>query len=209
MNATPDKIRPDKSQLRYHLRRARRAVRGYQRSQQQRSIIWRLGTLPILRTAQRIGGYMAFDGEPDLSAFLRARIETIWLPRINRDLTLHFRPAFDLSTRHKIPHGAKRNRFGILESQRQPRIHARALDILLIPLVGFDHHGNRLGMGAGFYDRSLSGLRHPRPVLVGIAFGCQQIEQLPTDPWDIPLDYIVTNHRIIKVRFRPRRMPQI
>ncbi|MDA3878376.1 MAG: 5-formyltetrahydrofolate cyclo-ligase [Halothiobacillus sp.] len=194
----------DKTTLRRKLRIVRRTICGYQRRLYQRRIAQTLSTLPALRFARRIAGYIAFDGEPDVRDFLRMRDRKIWLPRVNRDLTLHFRPAFDLNSRLPRPPGARRNQFGILESHRHPLLRAGNMDALLIPLVGFDEQGNRLGMGAGYYDRSLANLRHPRPLLIGIAFSSQQVEQLPVDPWDIPLDYIVTNKRLLKIPFRPR-----
>lgn len=192
----------DKNALRRQLRILRRAITGYRRRHDQRRIVRTLNAIPPLRSARRIAGYIAFDGEPDIRDFLRTRPGHIWLPRVNRDRTLHFRPTFDLNTRHPRPPGARRNRFGILESHRHPLLRATQMDALLIPLVGFDAHGNRLGMGAGYYDRSLADLRHPRPLLIGVAFSDQQVKRLPTDPWDIPLDYVVTDRALIKI---PRR----
>ncbi len=74
------------------------------------------------------------------------------------------------------------------------------LDLLLLPLVGFDADGHRLGMGGGFYDRTLAALRPPRcgqrPRLVGIAHDCQRLIQIVPRPWDIPLDAVVTECRV-------------
>ncbi len=69
-----------------------------------------------------------------------------------------------------------------------------ALDVILMPLLGFDATGTRLGSGAGYYDRALAG-RGPHsasPFLVGIAFASQEFERLPRDRWDVPLDAVVT-----------------
>lgn len=197
----------DKTTLRRQLRALRRGVSGYQRRLNQQRIVRALNTLPALRNARRIAGYIAFDGEPDIRDFLRCWPGSVWLPRVNRDLSLHFRPTFDLNTRHPRPTGARRNQFGILESHRHPLLRAADMDALLIPLVGYDALGNRLGMGAGYYDRSLANLRHPRPLLIGIAFSCQYVARLPADPWDIPLDYIVTEKTILKPPFKPRNRP--
>lgn len=75
-------------------------------------------------------------------------------------------------------------------------IPARLLDLVFLPLVGFDSLGNRIGMGAGYYDRCFEFRRHrqhwQRPLLVGLAFDCQQADRIPTQPWDVPLDGIVT-----------------
>jgi 5-formyltetrahydrofolate cyclo-ligase len=64
-------------------------------------------------------------------------------------------------------------------------------DVILMPLLGFDGTGTRLGYGGGYYDRTLSRLSR-RPRLIGYAFACQEIDTIPRDPHDVPLDAIVT-----------------
>ena len=68
------------------------------------------------------------------------------------------------------------------------------LDVILMPLVGFDNDGNRLGMGGGYYDRTLAYTRHAikKPVLIGVAHDLQRVDRLPYASWDIPLNAIVT-----------------
>lgn len=95
----------------------------------------------------------------------------------------------------------KKNVYGIPE----PRMRNRrlrppfALDLLLVPLVGFDSKCNRVGMGGGYYDRTLAYLRQRahwrRPHLAGIAHECQRVEALESNPWDVPLDLVVTEER--------------
>lgn len=201
-------LHTSKTSLRRQLRQARKSLDGYQRDQQQQRIQRFLSALPQIRDARRIAAYMPFDGEPDLLPFMQRYEAKIWLPMIRSDLHLDFRPAFTLNTKARRPINAHRNRFGILESQRRPLLRSAQMDVILIPLVGFDRHGNRLGMGAGFYDRSLTGLRRPRPYLIGIAFDCQEMAEVPADPWDVPLDYIVTNRGIIKTTPNPARKPE-
>jgi 5-formyltetrahydrofolate cyclo-ligase len=101
------------------------------------------------------------------------------------------------------------NVFGIAEPVAPPgsRLRALNLDVILMPVVGFDRRGNRLGMGAGFYDRAL---RHRRdgsrswrkPRLVGLAFACQETTDIVPSPWDVALDLVVTEREVII----PRRM---
>jgi 5-formyltetrahydrofolate cyclo-ligase len=82
-------------------------------------------------------------------------------------------------------------RFGTFE----PAADANLIepDVLLVPLLGFDEAGYRLGYGGGFYDRTLATLRARRAVLaVGVAFADQEVAALPTSPTDEPLDWIVT-----------------
>ncbi|OZB77954.1 MAG: 5-formyltetrahydrofolate cyclo-ligase [Halothiobacillus sp. 13-55-115] len=198
----------DKNHLRRQLRQARKSLTGYRRDRQQQRIRHFLTAIPQVRHARRIAAYLPFDGEPDLLPFMRRVESKIWLPMIRSDWHLDFRPTCKLNALARRPINARRNRFGILESQRLPILRSAQMDVILMPLVGFDHHGNRLGMGAGFYDRSLVGLRRPRPALIGIAFDCQQTASVPVDPWDVPLDYIVTNRGIIKTNHNQARKPE-
>lgn len=97
------------------------------------------------------------------------------------------------------------NRFGIPEPNVAARhlVSARHLDLLLLPLVAFDHLGNRLGMGGGFYDRSLAYIKHRhqwrRPHLYGVAHQFQCVPLLQQASWDIPLNGIVTDQRIYRI----------
>jgi len=95
------------------------------------------------------------------------------------------------------------NQFGILEPNipHARHIDGEALDLVLMPLVGFDDKGNRLGMGGGYYDRTfafkLKG-NYTTPKLVGWAHSCQKTEKLPKESWDVPLDGVLTEHGIIE-----------
>ncbi|GHB56295.1 5-formyltetrahydrofolate cyclo-ligase [Psychrosphaera saromensis] len=94
-----------------------------------------------------------------------------------------------------------KNNFAILE----PKLNAlqtyplSQIHYIFMPLVAFDANGNRLGMGGGFYDRTLSKLAEleSRPKLIGLAHDCQQVDELPKQAWDIPLDLIITPNKII------------
>lgn len=73
-------------------------------------------------------------------------------------------------------------------------------EILIVPLVGFDRNGGRLGYGGGFYDRTLEQLRAKRATLaIGFAYAAQEAENLPLEPTDQPLDMIVTEREIIDI----------
>ncbi|MCF6437969.1 5-formyltetrahydrofolate cyclo-ligase [Pseudoalteromonas luteoviolacea] len=89
------------------------------------------------------------------------------------------------------------NRYAILE----PKLNCyeicpiEQLDYLLMPLVAFDEHGNRLGMGGGYYDRTLANYysqRWVKPKLIGLAHDCQKVSELPIEAWDVPLPAILT-----------------
>ncbi len=184
--------------LRQALRRARRALDAPVRRRHARALSRRLGRdLRFLR-ARRIGAYLATDGEMDPAPLLaRAGARHIYLPvlRPHPERTLWF-------IRHRPGDRLLPNRYGIPEPTLRGRhiLPPWHLDLLLVPLVGFDPRGHRLGMGGGFYDRSLAYLRHRRhwrrPLLVGLAHECQRVPELPLQAWDIPLDLVATEERI-------------
>lgn len=71
--------------------------------------------------------------------------------------------------------------------------------VVIVPLVGFDRSGARLGYGGGFYDRTLEALRRAGPVTaIGFAFAAQELDMVPTEPTDQPLDMIVTEAEVIR-----------
>jgi 5-formyltetrahydrofolate cyclo-ligase len=90
------------------------------------------------------------------------------------------------------------NRYGIPEPDVSPssRLPAEEMHVVLVPLVAFDDAGNRVGMGAGYYDRTFdfrrASARHPW--LVGVGYGFQRVPALEAQPWDVPLDAVLTEH---------------
>lgn len=192
----------DKRELRRLLRARRRSLSRHERQLASRGLARHAA--PLLLRHRRIGFYLANDGEMDLTPLLN---QALWrgfqcfLPAVPpRGLKKLW---FTLLTGQPV---WGHNRFGIPEHWSHHWVRAAQLDLLFIPLVGFDLHGNRLGMGGGFYDASLAYLRgrHAwrKPYRVGVAFECQKVEELPFDPWDIPLDAVVTEKRLY--RFGPR-----
>ena len=144
----------------------------------------------LLRPGLTVASYIAIGGEADPSALAQAAVDAgcaLALPHVTsradpiRFLAWH--PGHDL---HAGP-------FAL----RQPPADAAevAPDIILTPLVGFDRRGNRLGQGAGHYDRAFAALPHARRV--GVAWSIQEVDALPADPWDVPLHAIVTDREWI------------
>ena len=181
--------------LRRDMRRQRRALPVHERQQAALRLGRRLGQQLWFRRARHIGSYLPTAGEIDTLPALQRhwrRDTHLYLPVISTHPEVSMRmigwiPGEQLLT----------NRYGIREPD--PRRHQGrplwALDLLLVPLVAFDAAGNRLGMGGGFYDRLLAGLsRHPRrPRLVGVAYRFQQVACIPVQPWDRPLDLVITD----------------
>jgi 5-formyltetrahydrofolate cyclo-ligase len=202
---TDPSISPDKSRLRRELRRARQAVPEALRREAGRMVLRQALRARLLAPRRRIGLYMPAKGEIDV------------LPLLNRALWLGIHCYLPVVPGHRSrrlwfarlgdgPHWSL-NRFDIPEYGQQLRkIRAAALDILFLPMLGFDERGYRIGMGGGFYDASLAYLQHRhvwrRPRLVGVAFEAQKQARLPTEAWDVPLDMVLTERRIY--RFRPQ-----
>jgi 5-formyltetrahydrofolate cyclo-ligase len=190
----------DRAELRRQLRAERNAIdpRHQAAAAERAAAIVRRSNR--FRVSRRIAFYIAGDGEIDTQGLMEYAWsvgKTCYLPVLSHLVgdRLWFAPA-NPDTPMVI------NRFGIPE----PAVHSRQLldtrhlDLILMPLVGFDERGNRLGMGGGFYDRSLAFLRTRRiwhrPRLIGLAHESQKVDRLPTQPWDIPLQAVVTDRRM-------------
>jgi len=180
----------DKATLRRYFRAQRRAI-GEQRSGHDQAIRSHLAAALSERAVQRIAAYLAFDGEPDLEPLLldwHARGGSLALPVVPPDRTAV------MAMREWVPdEDTDRNVLGIREPRIGRHVALHEIDVLLMPLVAWDLAGNRLGLGAGYYDRYLStGSGPDRPLRVGVAYTCQQASLLPSDPWDVPLHAVVT-----------------
>jgi 5-formyltetrahydrofolate cyclo-ligase len=173
--------------LRQELRRRRASLSQSEREAARRQVALHLSRFGRLRPGLRVGIYLPVGSELDtapLVELLRRHRCIAYLPRITspRAQRMTFTPATSKLSR---------NRHGILEPTGYDHISAQALDLILLPLVGFDAHGHRLGSGAGYYDRGWLG-----PKLIGIAYECQRVAALAARPTDIPLDAVITERGI-------------
>jgi 5-formyltetrahydrofolate cyclo-ligase len=179
---------PSKSQLRSALRHRRQALSSDQQRLAAQAVSGHIAELPKWRTAQRIALYLAADGEIDtapLGALGRAQHKQLFLPVIEADRSLGF-------AEWRADSPLSPNRFGIPEPSAQAdRCPVKDLDIVFLPLVGWDLQGGRLGMGGGFYDRTLAGITGP--LLVGLAHARQQVDCIPQEEWDISLNFIASD----------------
>lgn len=186
--------------LRRELRACRAALSRADQARAARRLPAQLLTLRQFRAARRVACYLPNDGEIDPIGIM----ERVWttrrlcyLPLLSR--LSHDRLWFAPYTPDTPLAG---NRFGILEPRVPARLWLRAqdLDAVLMPLVGFDETGNRLGMGGGFYDRSLAFLEHRghwrKPHLIGLAHDCQRLAHIDPAPWDVPLDAVATDRAL-------------
>ena len=188
MKSTQQTLR---NQLRQQIRKTRANLTALQQQQAEDSITQQALALIEAQNAQHIALYVSFDGEISTEKLIKtlwAQDKHVYLP------VLHpFNPNHLLFLRYLPDTPMLKNKFGIWEPKLnvQNVLPLDELDILFTPLVAFDKQGNRLGMGGGFYDRTLQNWQNSSFIPVGLAHQCQQVEQLPTEAWDVPL------HRIL------------
>ncbi len=180
--------------LRKAFRNKRRSLSSEKQTAAAQGLVQQYQQNTLFQGEQNLALYLSFDGEVDtqpLIDYLWSMKRGVFLPILHPFCQGHL--LFQEFSQHTPMH---KNHFGISE----PKLDAQRvcplenLDVLFTPLVAFDLTGNRLGMGGGFYDRTLASVReaHTRPALVGIAHDCQHVDRLPVQSWDVPLDAIVT-----------------
>ncbi|MFT5162311.1 MAG: 5-formyltetrahydrofolate cyclo-ligase [Alteromonadaceae bacterium] len=184
-----------KKQLRRHIRTLRRQLSQQQQHLAAQQLAKKLLQLIDQRQASKVALFLSMDGEINtrlaIEALWQAQVE-VYLPVIHpfnqqQLIFLVYQPDTPLIRSH----------LGMLEPQLdcQQLCPLPQLDILFTPLVAFDAKGNRLGMGGGFYDRTLAchyAEQRTVPQIIGLAHDCQQTPNVPTDSWDIPLAEVIT-----------------
>ena len=188
MKSTQQTLR---NQLRQQIRKTRANLTALQQQQAEDSITQQALAFIEERNAQHIALYVSFDGEISTDKLIKtlwAQDKHVYLPVLHPFNSNHL-----LFLRYLPDTPMLKNKFGIWEPKLnvQNVLPLDELDILFTPLVAFDKQGNRLGMGGGFYDRTLQNWQNSSFIPVGLAHQCQQVEQLPTEAWDVPL------HRIL------------
>ena len=191
--------------LRADLRARRATLSATERIGAAADLVDSLEQVPQFLTDRRIGGYWAIDGELPLAALaqgLRAREQVYHLPILGAQRQLLFAPwqsGMPLAT----------NRYGIPEPvcAESERVAPDQLDVVLLPVLGFDRAGQRLGFGGGWYDRSFAFLRErpavAKPVLIGIGYALQEVTSIKAMAWDVRLDYVATERELIDCTAAP------
>jgi 5-formyltetrahydrofolate cyclo-ligase len=184
------------AEIRTGIRNLRRALPEYLARRNSAAIARRLAGSRIFRQSQKIAAYLGNDGEVGTEDLIRA----MW------DEGKHtFLPILRFAPEKCLWFGLYRpdtvlvpNKYRIPEPALGPDTVSEPwrFELALVPLVAFDLAGHRIGMGGGYYDRTFAYLKEsgkPRtPTLIGLAFECQKCETLPAEPWDVPLDGVVT-----------------
>ncbi len=191
--------------IRKEMRTKRQRLSSRQQQIAAEQLAMQLVKHPIFKHSQNIACYLATQGELSLMPLIQACWQynkNVYLPvlqpRNHHPLWfVPFTPTTTLSL----------NRYGILEPNHRKNQRSKkiiTLDSIFLPLVAFDLNGNRVGMGAGYYDRTLNMLKTRqywlKPRLIGVGYAFQQIESIKTNAWDVPMHFISTDKAIHSVK---------
>lgn len=182
---------PDKSTLRKLVKTSRADLQPEIRAEFNRKIRTRL--LEFLKSYSTVLVYVSKEPEADTTHLIQELINRgtgVVVPIIQRaDCSL--RLSFIKDPSLLIP-----GTFNVPEPLgNEIPVDPKDIGVVLIPLVGFDKYGNRLGYGAGYYDRFLK--QNPHLVKIGIAYSCQQLDSIPSENFDVKMDYIITENKLI------------
>lgn len=182
--------------IRQHVRHLRRALTDEQQTQAAEQLAEHALNYAPVTEARNIALFLSVDGELNTRPLI-ARLwhlkKTVCLP------VLHpFSPGNLLFLRYSPDTPLLKNKLRIPEPPLDIRqlITLDQLDLMMVPLVAFDQHGQRLGMGGGFYDRTLQNWRQHGFLPVGLAHDCQQVDSLPVAEWDVPLPAVMTPSKL-------------
>lgn len=179
--------------LRKQLRQQRRAVTHNQQQQAQQAVLQRLIRLPKFQYAKKVGVYLDAFGEIHTQRIIEycfVQGKQVYLPMIcNMNQQLVW---VEISRHQYINKRFSHHPLGMKEPMASRGKHVSHLDLLIMPLLACDKYGTRIGMGGGYYDRTLASAPQ-RPYRLGIAHDFQLIHaNLPRKNWDQPLDALLT-----------------
>jgi 5-formyltetrahydrofolate cyclo-ligase len=184
---------PFKNALRNTMKQVRSKISLPYQTLASKQICSRIRALDHYRRAKRLALYFAINGEIDLTPLWNSapfQGKFCYFPTLNDDLTLSFLPATPATL-------FKNNRYGIPEPDVSVdlALPIEAFDLIILPVVAFDRTCTRLGMGSGYYDRTLANKKGGH--FFGVAYQFQYVDFIEPQPWDIPLDAVVTQKGVI------------
>ncbi|MDE2347179.1 MAG: 5-formyltetrahydrofolate cyclo-ligase [Gammaproteobacteria bacterium] len=198
-------MKASKAALRGQLRGKRRALGGREYAALSRAAQRAILRMPQFRAGARVAVYLPIDRETD-TALLRAAAR-------RRGVRLFVPVIADMRRRriefHPFAGRMRRGAYGIsIPHEADHPVGARWLDLVVVPLVGIDAGGRRLGMGGGFYDRAFAYRACRRhwsgPCLIGLGFDFQRVDAVFAEPWDLRLDGFASETGIIRYPRRPQ-----
>jgi len=195
-------IATTRTEIRQQIRQRRQQLSTLQQQQAGIDLLTQFCQHPHIQQAQHIAIYLHNDGELDTQAVIN------WCWQQGKQVYIPILHPFShkqlLFTRLTASTPLIKNKYGINEPQLDVTqvIPYLDLDLVCSPLVAFDLLGNRLGMGGGYYDRTFSQHQFVRegqqpPYVLGLAHDCQQHDNLPIAPWDMPIKEIITPSRTL------------
>jgi len=180
------------STLRRAAKNARAGLSVEQRRQASEKIASKIIASDLFDGAQNIACYIPLDTEVSTWPIIRRAWDMkkrVFAPVTKKNFQMVFCEFTDTG-------GLEANKWGLQEPKAGKRANLKQLDVVIAPVVAFDMNRNRIGMGGGFYDRAFSFLGDAddtiKPVLIGVAFDCQNVEKISPNPWDIRLFRIIT-----------------
>lgn len=184
------------------MRQCRRKLTAHQQRQAAKNLYRNVVRTAAFRFSKRVSFTLARDGEISphlLMQEAQRRGKQCYLPVMSK--FGHDKLSFRLVKKGVMLHS--NNPFDIPEPIYGKVCPSRAMSLVLLPLVAFDIHGNRLGMGKGYYDHTLAFLRRStrrRPLLIGLAHECQRADELDVASWDVPLQAVATDKAWYKAK---------
>jgi 5-formyltetrahydrofolate cyclo-ligase len=183
-------IEQSKSVLRATAHQKRKAFHPSQRAEAAKAAMAHFLEAVPLDKSEIVAGYWPIRDEMDVMGLIARLMDSgqpVCLPVVLGDeLPLEMRMWQDGAPLYEAGYGT------LAPADDAPRAEP---DVILMPLLGFDRRGTRLGYGGGYYDRTLAKLKK-RPRLIGFAFALQEIDAIPREPHDVPLDVIVTENGV-------------
>ncbi len=178
----------NKAELRKESRNREKQLTVEEQKNAEIAVLEKLESCKEFQAAKRILAYYSLPDELPTIQLLSKwnKDKEIFLPRVNGDF---------LDIAKFEPGSTEKGAFSIQEPTDSELISVDTIDLLIIPAVGYDRKGNRLGRGKGYYDRLLKDAICPK---IGIIYSCQLFDEVPTEQHDIPVDIIITEKEIIK-----------
>ena len=191
---THNSITPaNRKQIRATIRLARQSLSAEQQFADSKQATDTSLSAILKLNARRVALYLTNDGELDTKPLIEMLWQhniAVYLPRLHP-----FSAGNLLFLRYQADSVLEQNSLGIWEPKLDitQMMLTHQLDVVITPLVAFDKHGNRMGMGGGYYDRTLANWQSiGKPLPIGYAHDCQQVDSLPCQHWDVPLPMIIT-----------------
>ena len=183
-----------KKNLRQHHRLMRDQISKQTASQNSASIYTRLIQMSLYQSAQNIACYVSIKNEVDTQQIIQNALmqkKQVGVPITQSDGIMEFQTLTNTNELQKVHHG-------LLEPTTNPQkiISPRKFDLAIVPGIAFDRQGHRIGSGGGYYDRYLA---QTNAIRIGLAYDFQLLENIPTEPHDLKMDWVITENESIQI----------